>query len=93
MTRPAKGPLTRGTVGSERDEEAGDIIDMNLRLLALGRKVEEPTKSLEQPLLLTTSTLPPVIVTKISSTWSKTLNLEQSEYDLISQNHLNLSPL
>lgn len=68
MTRPVKGPTTDGTLGSDSGgaEEAGDIITVDLRKFSEGMEVEEPTKSLEQPVLLTASTLPPVIIITIS---------------------------
>ena len=59
MTRPVKGPTARV---SEMAVEAGDISWVNFKLF---KEVDakNPGKSLEQPLLLTTSTLPLVIIT------------------------------
>ena len=58
MTRPVKGPTARV---SGMAEEVGDISWMNFKLF---KEVDakNPGKSLEQPLLLTTSTFPQVII-------------------------------
>ena len=53
ITSPEKGPLDRPT-----DDEAGDIGSNVLRPLIGGNEDEIPTKSLEHPLLLITSTVP-----------------------------------
>ena len=58
ITIPENGPVDPTVNGSEpREVEAGDIGSNDWKLLNDGTEDENPTNNLEQPLLLTTSTL------------------------------------
>lgn len=60
ITRPENGPLDRTNNGSDPAEDvAGDIGSKDCKPRKEGIEDENPTNSLEHPLLLITSTLPP----------------------------------
>lgn len=59
ITRPAKGPFDRTKTDSDPAEDVTvDIGSKDCKPLKEGIEAESPTNSLEQPLLLITSTLP-----------------------------------